>query len=107
MESSIRISLLQVAFGLSIIYGDKNSNNFLIEIVKYILYIHCEFALWIFSFFASVMEKPLYNDVIVIFNNIPYKVSEHYNEYPQLFVLSGVLILMSGISSIVHLSKSL
>lgn len=107
MESSIRIPLLQVAFGVSIICGDKRSNEFLIEIVKYILYIHCEFSLWIFTFFASVMEKQLYNDVITIFNNIPYKVSEHYNEYPQLFVLSGILILMSGISSIVRLSKSL
>jgi len=107
MESSIRIPLLQVAFGICILYGDTMSYKFLIEIVKYFLYLHCEVASWVFSFFVSVIEKPLYNDVSAIFNNLPYKVSEHYNEYPQLFAYSGFLILMSGIFSIVRISKSL
>jgi hypothetical protein len=82
------------------------SYKFLIEIVKYFLYVHCKVATWTLSFFVSFIDRPLYKEVNSIFNNLPYKVSEHYNEYPQLFALSGLLILISGISSIMRLSRT-
>ena len=104
MSKPIDIPLLQIALGIAILYGDGASRTFMMDIVRFFLYVHCKFALWIFTFFASSMEKNIYEEVTHVFQILPYKIAPHFHLHPELYILCGWLILISAFATIVRQS---
>jgi hypothetical protein len=102
MSNSINLPLFQFALGLAVVYGDKMARAFLLDITRFFLYVHCKFALWIFTFFASSMEKGIYTEVTNIFKTLPYAFDPHFKMHPNLYDLFGWLIVIYSLSLIIY-----
>jgi hypothetical protein len=104
MSNTINLPLFQFALGVAVVYGDKMARAFLLDITRFFFYVHCKFALWIFTFFASSMDKDIYNEVTNIFITLPYVFDPHFKKYPNLYDLFGWLIIIYSLSLIIYRS---
>jgi len=104
MSNSINLPLFQFALGVAVVYGDVMARAFLLDITRFFFYVHCKVALWIFTFFASSMEKDMYNEVTNIFKNLPYEFDPQFKKYPNLYDLFGWLIVIYSLSLIIYKS---
>ena len=97
---SLIMSLLQVLFGHFLIVNEYPVRHFFIEFVSFSLYLHCSIATTTLSLMKTFFEYQEYNRLLMMYRIIPFKVVEHFTDYPETYVFCGWLMLVYGASSI-------
>lgn len=97
---SIFLSLVQVIFGNLLIVNEYPVRHFFLELISFCLYIHCSIAATFLSFMKEFFDYQEYNRLLYMYRIIPFKVNEHFIDYPETYVFCGWLMVVYGVSSI-------
>ena len=96
---SIVFSGLQALFGYFLIIGDLPCRRIFLEALGFTLYIHCSLAAALLSFTNNCFEPELYQTVLNMYRQAPFKTVDHFLVYPETFVFCGWLMFIYGLSS--------
>jgi hypothetical protein len=94
-------SILEIIFGAFVVSGDSMCRSMLLEFLRFAVYTYTSISIMLISAFRNIHNDSIYNEVIYNLSVSHYEIEPHLNEYPDLYVVLGWLIIINGIMRLI------